>query len=109
MNIMNMAGFTAEASLHKSSGHYRMAGTPNDLVGSRGVLPQLPIDLCLADCDFTYHDNPFGRDFCRNVCQNMGGGGGGGPSEPPEPRCGPCIRGQQRCVIPGVGSYSAPC
>jgi len=40
MNTMNTPGFTAEASLYKTSGHYRTADTLNDLVGSRGVLPQ---------------------------------------------------------------------
>ncbi len=38
---MKIPGFTAEASLYKTCGHYRIVGTPNDLVGSRGVLPQL--------------------------------------------------------------------
>ena len=37
---MSLPGFSAEASLYKASGHYRTVGTPNDLVGSRGVLPQ---------------------------------------------------------------------
>jgi hypothetical protein len=41
MNTMNMPGFTGETSLYKTSGHYRIVGTPNDLLGSRGVLPQL--------------------------------------------------------------------
>ena len=41
MNTMNMPRFTAEASLYKTSGHYRIAGTSNALVGSPGVLPQL--------------------------------------------------------------------
>lgn len=41
MNTMNMPGFTGEASLYKTSGHYRIVGTPDDLLGSRGVLPQL--------------------------------------------------------------------
>ncbi len=41
MNTINMPGFTAETSLYKTSGRYRIAGTPNDLGGSRGVLPQL--------------------------------------------------------------------
>ena len=38
---MNIPGFTAEAALYTTSGHYRSAGTPNDLAGSRGVLAQL--------------------------------------------------------------------
>ncbi len=38
---MNMPGFDAELSLYKTSGHYRIAGRPNALIGSREVLPQL--------------------------------------------------------------------
>jgi hypothetical protein len=38
---MNIPGFTAEASVEKISGNYQMAGTPNDLAGSRGAVPQM--------------------------------------------------------------------
>ena len=49
---MNMPGFTAETSLYKTRRQYpAVAGTPNALVGSQGVLPQLPIGFCMADCD----------------------------------------------------------
>jgi hypothetical protein len=37
---MNIPGFTAEASVYKTPGNYQMAGTPNDLAGKRGVVPQ---------------------------------------------------------------------
>ncbi len=47
---MNMPGFTAETSLHKTSGHYRaMAGTPNGCAEARGVLPQLPISPFIGE------------------------------------------------------------
>jgi hypothetical protein len=40
---MNMLRFTAEASLYKTSRHYRaLAGTPNALVARQQVLPQAP-------------------------------------------------------------------
>jgi hypothetical protein len=38
---MNIPGFTAEASVYKTPGNYQMAGTPNDLAGNRGVVPQM--------------------------------------------------------------------
>lgn len=45
---MNIPGFTAEASLYKTSGHYRIAGTPNSLaaltlalIGSISVVPDV--------------------------------------------------------------------
>jgi hypothetical protein len=40
MKTMNLPGFTADASLYRTSGHYRPTGTLNVLVGDRGVLPQ---------------------------------------------------------------------
>jgi hypothetical protein len=40
-NEMNIPGFTAEASVYKNPGNYQMAGTPNDLAGNRGVVPQM--------------------------------------------------------------------
>jgi hypothetical protein len=40
---MNMPGFTAGASIYKTSGHY-LTGAPNELGGSRGVLPQVQDD-----------------------------------------------------------------
>jgi hypothetical protein len=47
---MNMPGFTAEASDYKTPGNYRMAGTPNDWAGSRGVLPQGFCGTSLKNC-----------------------------------------------------------
>lgn len=90
MNIMNMPGFTAEASLYKASGHYRMAGAPNDLVGSHEVLPQLPIGFCQANCDHIQDD--FLRTVCNLGCldQSDGGGVGGGGGQSCRPSCGPC-------------------
>jgi hypothetical protein len=38
---MNMPGFTAEASLYRTSRSYLIAGSPNHLLGSLGILPQL--------------------------------------------------------------------
>jgi hypothetical protein len=34
---MKMPGFTAEASVYKTLGHYSVSGTRSDLAGSRGV------------------------------------------------------------------------
>lgn len=45
MNTMNMPGFTAEASVYRTRGHYWVAGTPNDFAGGQGVLPQLSLGL----------------------------------------------------------------
>jgi hypothetical protein len=92
MNAANAPKFTAEASLYKSNVHYRVAGSPNDLLSSREVLPQLPVGFCMAECDFTISD-PFLSDVCKLGC--LGGSGGGGVFEPRdfEPRCRPrCSR-----------------
>lgn len=87
MKTMNIPGFTADASLYKTSGHYRIAGTTNDLVGSQGVLPQLPIGFCMANCDHIQDD--FTRTVCNLRCFEQGGGGGGtGPVC--RPSCSSC-------------------
>lgn len=109
MSNMTLPGFSAEAALYKSSGSYRAIGGSLGLSASRSVLPQLPIGFCMADCDYT-HSDPFLRDVCKLGCLGGGTGGpGGGPSSPPELVCGPCIRGRQRCGIPGLGFQSVPC
>ena len=86
MNTMNMAGFTAEASLYKSGRHYRVNGTPNDLAGSRVVLPQLPrqIELleCLGGCAIAEDVDScktecFWNDFLREAAERDDGGDGG--------------------------------
>src|SRR5690349_504856 len=40
MKTKNLPGFTAEASLYQTSGHYRTGRALNDLVGDGQVLPQ---------------------------------------------------------------------
>lgn len=40
MNAINIPGFTAEASIYKTGGPYRMADAPNDPVAGRGILAQ---------------------------------------------------------------------
>ena len=91
MNSMNLPGFSAEASLYKSVRQYRMAGTRKP--GSRGVLPQLPIGFCMADCDFTEHD-PLSNAACKFDClgQSDGGGPGGPGDQVCTPGCTPCRR-----------------
>jgi hypothetical protein len=49
MNANNIPGFTAEASIYKTSGLYWMAGAPNNLAGSPGVLAQLDNTVWTTD------------------------------------------------------------
>jgi hypothetical protein len=44
-NEMNIPGFTAEASLYQTHGHYRVAGAPNNFAGGEEILPQLCVGL----------------------------------------------------------------
>lgn len=93
MNSVKMPGFSGEASIYRSTRQYRMTGTYNDLTAGRGVVPQLPIGFCMADCDFTEHD-PLSNMACKFGCMGGdGGGGGSGPSGPVcKPSCTPCQR-----------------
>lgn len=43
MNTMNMPGFTAEASLYKTSGDYRLVASGGDGFAGQAVTPALPI------------------------------------------------------------------
>lgn len=40
MKTMNLPGFTADASLYKTSGHYRTDGTLSEMAADRGILAQ---------------------------------------------------------------------
>lgn len=44
MNIMNMPGFTAEASLYKTNERYPVEAT--NAASSTQVVPQFPLGLC---------------------------------------------------------------
>ncbi len=46
---MNMPGFTAEASLYKTLGQYRVAGASDGLVDGQGIVPQLSVGLSSSD------------------------------------------------------------
>jgi len=49
MRNLNMPGFTAEASVYKTRGHYRVSGTPGDLAGGRGVLQAVLLNQAAGD------------------------------------------------------------
>jgi hypothetical protein len=101
MNTVNIPGFTAEDSLYRTSGRYQMTRSTHRVELNASLVQ--PSAAIYVDGRFVCYGEVTGGGFIN--CYPPGGG----PSEPPEPRCGPCIRGRQRCVIPGVGSYSAPC
>jgi hypothetical protein len=99
MNTMNKPGFTAEASLYRTNGRYQMAGA-RYRVELNASLVQPSAAIYVGGrfvCDGEVTANGF------IDCYPLPGGG------PLEELCGPCIRGRQRCIIPGVGSYSQPC
>jgi hypothetical protein len=91
----NMPGFSADAALYQTSGRYRTAGSRRRSAGG-GILPQLPIGFCMADCEFNVSD-PFMQDVCKLGCLGSGGGGGGvggggGGGGGCRPGCGTCRR-----------------
>jgi hypothetical protein len=104
---MNMPVFTAEASLYFTSGRYRTSARHGTHATRNEVLPQLRKTnwKCFKGC----RDAGGPYAFCDFICTDDEGGGVSVPSEPPEFVCGPCIKGRQRCGIPGVGFSSGPC
>jgi hypothetical protein len=116
MSTINMPSFTAEASLYRNSGHYRMAGIPHDLAGNGGVIPQLPIGFCMANCDHIQDD--FLRSVCNLNCLDGGGGGGGGGGvggQVCRPSCSPCraVPGEpgrwKTCIKRNCDDYEVRC
>lgn len=113
---MIIPGFTAEASVYRTTQSYRT--TTGGSLGPTGesIAPQLDCSskctaeytACLAGCVFAGGACIPGCfvafTLCQDGCSGGGGGGGGGPG--PNPRCG-CPPGtvcQGGCIKePGVG------
>lgn len=103
MKSTQLPRFTAEVSLYRSSGSYRVATSPVwRRAGRGGVEPQLKrqldLLLCLQGCSLAGSG-----DACVDTCYRMehigasndqqNPGGGGGPKDPGcRPGCGPCTR-----------------
>ena len=116
---MRMPGFTAEGSLYNVSGRSHGARRHRVLAASQGVSPQLTKqgDDCYAWC-YLNGEDPLSCFFkCGSGSGGGGGTGGGGGGVGggiPGESCGKCItfgphKGQQRCTIPGRGSYYTDC
>ena len=73
---MNMPGFCAEGSLYNTRGHYMARRTFGAAVSGGGVVPQLPIGFCMAECDDQFEPGSLDNTVCKFGC--MGGDGGGG-------------------------------
>ena len=117
---MKIPGFTASTSLYNTGGRYRaLGGHSSGWANAAMVVPQLPRQLnllqCLQGCSLAG-----AADGCQETCFRLadigasddfqkGGGGPGGPRRQPDLVCGPCIRGRQRCGIPGLGFSTGPC
>src|SRR5690349_6222437 len=91
---MNMPGFTGETSLYRPKSHYRATGSASfALTAGRGVLPQLPIGFCMAECDQQYDWGTIDNTACKFDCLaggfDTGGGGGGGGG--PDLSCARCL------------------
>lgn len=117
---MKIPGFTASTSLYNTGRGYRTSG--GNLSGwshAPAVVPQLPRQLdmlqCLQRCSLVG-----APDGCQETCFRLadirasddfqsGGSGPRGPRGQRELVCGPCIRGRQRCGIPGLGFSTGPC
>jgi hypothetical protein len=70
MNTYTLPGFTAEASLYKTTEQYDLRGAPNAPEGEQQVLPQrtkLGGPNCYSDC--IRFLGGASADFCRAVCE----------------------------------------
>jgi hypothetical protein len=65
---MNMPGFTAETSLYKTSGHYRMARTVNAIANGQKIIPQrVPLCEVEPECLQACFSLGYARD-CWFIC-----------------------------------------
>ena len=115
---MNLPGFTAEASLYRTSECYRaIAGISNVWLDGGKVGPQsLALLKCLQGCHDA--DSP---DYCQQHCYwneaiEGGGGGGGGGGQSCAPGCGECYSdldsptgGFKSCVKHDCTTYNLTC
>jgi hypothetical protein len=93
MSALNMPGFTAEHSLYRTEGHYRLAtGRAGRIVAPVGnfIVPQLrKIDWeCARDCLDAGGD----MGICGFFCEEQGEDGGGIPEPVCRPGCSRCSR-----------------
>src|ERR1700722_6625815 len=116
---MIIPGFTAEASVYRTTQSYRATTGSSPALTASSITPQLDCSskctleytACLAGCLFAggacIPRCALAFGLCQDGCGGSGGGGGGGGGGPgPNPRCG-CPPGtvcQSGCVKePGVG------
>jgi hypothetical protein len=96
---MTIPGFSAEGSLYEGHRHYRTAHLSSAVAASEGVLPQLAIGFCQANCDQQHPDHgSLDYNVCLLGCLGEGdGGGGGGTSGGLTPaQCYQAVRGCRR-------------
>jgi hypothetical protein len=60
---MKLPGFTADSALCKTTRTYISSSPSFITAGTHGVLPQLPIGFCQANCD--HISDPFLRSVCK--------------------------------------------
>jgi hypothetical protein len=113
MNTNNIPGYTAEASLYSSGQFYQAIRASGALPVSRGVLPQLPIGFCQAECSPGDYQCLFD---CMGGRDGGGDGGGGGGGEHCSPACGPCypdpdspMGGFRTCVDYNCNTHDRQC
>lgn len=101
MRSMKTPGFTADAAVYVRARRSLTVRTRRGGGAAGAVKPAAAIYMDgRYVCDGEVNEHGF------IACHSPGGGG---HTEPPELVCGPCIRGRQRCGIPGVGFAWGPC
>jgi hypothetical protein len=98
---MTLPGFTAEDSLYRTSGRYRMTSSTHRVEPNAGLVQ--PSAAIYEGRRFVCYGEVTEEGFIN--CYPLIGG----RREPPDLVCGRCINGRQRCGIPGVGFSWGPC
>jgi hypothetical protein len=112
---MRMAGFTAEASVYRTTERYYMGGAP--VQNDRGVYPALQFicphpkprqvcpSRCISDCVHNcLRDNPGSLNFCNSLCLCDCSTYSSLPLS-----CGPCVNQLQTCTLCGGQTVTELC
>jgi hypothetical protein len=111
---MKMAGFTAEASVYRTTGRYYIGRAP--VQDDRSIHPALQfcphpvppqfcpskcINDCVANC---LRDNPGSKSFCNSLCECDCSTYSSLPLS-----CGPCVNQRQSCTLCGGQTVTELC
>jgi hypothetical protein len=102
---MNLPGFSAEASVYKTSGRYYIAWAATGARGGIEPAQQFCPPWCIQDCIAGCRADGNSPGFCGGLCsRECNAYGSGKPAS-----CGPCVQNVQTCILCGGVTTTRSC